>query len=209
MNKKLLVIGLIWPEPNSTAAGTRLIQLIDLFLKASYSITFSSAASKTDYSFDFGKMNIQSVEIELNNSSFDEFLMKLNPDIVLFDRFLTEEQFGWRVRESCPNALRILDTEDLHFLRKAREVCFKKNIPLTDDILKKPCHPYTIGLLKCVPRLNVKGRLDTIPGMQRIRFEDRGCDFSSRCKEKHSDCTDVVPELKEIGQGHKVACRYI
>jgi hypothetical protein len=33
---------------------------------------------------------------------------------VLFDRFMMEEQFGWRVAENCPNALRILDTEDLH-----------------------------------------------------------------------------------------------
>jgi hypothetical protein len=44
----------------------------------------------------------------------------LNPDIVVFDRYMTEEQFGWRVIKNCPKALRILDTEDLHFLRKAR-----------------------------------------------------------------------------------------
>jgi hypothetical protein len=35
---------------------------------------------------------------------------------VLFDRFMMEEQFGWRVAENCPNALRILDTEDLHIV---------------------------------------------------------------------------------------------
>jgi glycosyltransferase involved in cell wall biosynthesis len=46
---------------------------------------------------------------------------------VLFDRFMIEEQYGWRVMENCPNALRILDTEDLHFLRKAREQAFKQN----------------------------------------------------------------------------------
>jgi glycosyltransferase involved in cell wall biosynthesis len=51
----------------------------------------------------------------------------LNPEIVIFDRYITEEQFGWRVSENCPNALRILDTEDLHFLRKAREEAVKKN----------------------------------------------------------------------------------
>jgi hypothetical protein len=37
---------------------------------------------------------------------------------VLFDRYVTEEQFGWRVSENCPNALKIIDTEDLHFLEK-------------------------------------------------------------------------------------------
>jgi glycosyltransferase involved in cell wall biosynthesis len=46
---------------------------------------------------------------------------------VLFDRFMIEEQYGWRVGEQCPNALRILDTEDLHFLRKAREIAYKQN----------------------------------------------------------------------------------
>ncbi|MEP3380832.1 MAG: glycosyltransferase family 4 protein, partial [Maribacter dokdonensis] len=57
----------------------------------------------------------------------------LNPDVVLFDRFLTEEQFGWRVADNCPQALRILDTEDLHSLRHVREQCFKKEIPFTTD----------------------------------------------------------------------------
>ena len=38
-----------------------------------------------------------------------------------------EEQFGWRVAQTCPNALTILDTEDLHFLRAIREKDFKNN----------------------------------------------------------------------------------
>src|SRR5690606_12663340 len=42
------------------------------------------------------------------------------------DRFVSEEQFGWRVSQECPNAVQILDTEDLHFLRSAREKAFKK-----------------------------------------------------------------------------------
>jgi hypothetical protein len=49
---------------------------------------------------------------------------ELNPSVVLFDRFMMEEQFGWRV--NCPNALRLLDTEDLHCLRVARQKAFKR-----------------------------------------------------------------------------------
>ena len=67
----------------------------------------------------------------LNDSGFDAFVKKLDPNIVLFDRFFTEEQFGWRVTEFAPNALRILDTEDLHSLRQVREQLFKNNIPFT------------------------------------------------------------------------------
>ena len=44
---------------------------------------------------------------------------------MIFDRFTIEEQFGWRVVEQCPNALRILDTEDLHCLRRGRRMAFK------------------------------------------------------------------------------------
>jgi len=127
MTKKLLIIGFVWPEPTSTAAGTRMLQLIDILQKDNYEITFVSTASKTITSFNLESIGIDTLEIELNNSNFDSFIKKLNPEIVLFDRFLTEEQFGWRVSEHCPNALRILDTEDLHFLRKARQLAYHGN----------------------------------------------------------------------------------
>jgi hypothetical protein len=65
-------------------------------------------------------------EIALNSSSFDVFVKQLQPSIVLFDRFMIEEQFGWRVAENCPNAVRILDTEDLHCLRLARQKAYKE-----------------------------------------------------------------------------------
>jgi len=127
MNKKVLIIGLIWPEPNATAAGTRMMQLINFFLKENYELHFASAAAKNDLSFDLEASDITCFPIELNNSDFDVKIKKLDPEIVVFDRFLTEEQYGWRVQEMCPNALRILDTEDLHFLRKSREIALKKN----------------------------------------------------------------------------------
>ena len=134
--KNLLIIGFVWPEPNSTAAGSRMLQLVDLFQKNDFTITFVCAASKTKNSFDFGKLGVQTFEILLNDSNFDLLVKKINPDFVLFDRFLTEEQFGWRIAESCPDALRILDTEDLHFLRLARQVAYKNNEIVTLNHLK-------------------------------------------------------------------------
>ena len=125
--KKLLIIAFVWPEPNSTAAGGRMLQLIHFFLKQGYQITVASTAAESELSLDLDALRIQKVSIQLNHSSFDEFVVNLNPEIVLFDRFLTEEQFGWRVVECTPNALRILDTEDLHSLRQAREKAFKSN----------------------------------------------------------------------------------
>ena len=133
--KNLLIIGFVWPEPNSTAAGSRMLQLIDVFQKEKYHITFVSSASKSNNSFPLENIGIETATIELNNQSFNEFIKELNPEIVLFDRYLTEEQFGWRVLETCPNAIRILDTEDLHFLRNARQIAHKNNSDVSINIL--------------------------------------------------------------------------
>ncbi|WP_375239325.1 glycosyltransferase [Aurantibacter sp.] len=133
--KQLLIIGFVWPEPKSSAAGSRMLQIIDLFLKADYKITFATACAKTDNAFNLEPINIETVQIQLNNSSFDSFIANLNPNVVLFDRFMIEEQFGWRVSEQCPNALKILDTEDLHSLRKGRQQAFKNKEEFNDTYL--------------------------------------------------------------------------
>lgn len=133
--KQLLIIGFVWPEPNATAAGSRMLQLIELFQKNSYNITFACAASKTNTTFNLESIKVESITIKLNSTSFDSFIQNLNPEIVLFDRYLTEEQFGWRVSENCPKALRILDTEDLHFLRQARRNALKNNVPISENEL--------------------------------------------------------------------------
>lgn len=121
----VLIIGFVWPEPKSSAAGSRMMQLINAFQSRNFNITFASPCAKSENAFDLESINILQKNIELNNSSFDDFIKQLNPSIVLFDRFMMEEQFGWRVAEHCPNALRILDTEDLHCLRKGRQQAFE------------------------------------------------------------------------------------
>ena len=133
--KSLLIIGAVWVEPNSSAAGKRMLQLIAQFLERDYKITFASPAQKNEKAIDLFSLGINEVSIALNNVSFDNFIKELNPTIVLFDRFMMEEQFGWRVAENCPDAIRILDTEDLHFLRKTRQQQLKKGEAFTNDAL--------------------------------------------------------------------------
>ncbi|QES94169.1 glycosyltransferase family 4 protein [Empedobacter brevis] len=133
--KKLLIIGQVWPEPTSSAAGTRMIQLIDCFRRAEFEITFACAASKSDFSFELTSKGVNEVEIQLNDESFNGFVRELNPKVVVFDRFMIEEQYGWRVSKECPDALKILDTEDLHFLRNARQEATKKGIDFSDKLL--------------------------------------------------------------------------
>lgn len=124
--KKLLVIGYVWPEPQSSAAGSRMIQLLQFFLSENYQITFATTAKISEHRVPLEKYGIQTTSITLNSNSFNEFARLLQPDVVLFDRFMMEEQFGWRIDEVCPKALKILDTEDLHFLRHARKQALKE-----------------------------------------------------------------------------------
>lgn len=114
-----------------------MMQLMQLFSENHYRITFLTASNNIEFS-----EKIEVEKIEINNESFDEKIRNLNPDIVLFDRYVTEEQFGWRVSESCPNAIKILDTEDLHFLREARRKAFVdkrivENRDLVNDVFKR------------------------------------------------------------------------
>ena len=121
MNKQLLIIGHVWPEPKSSAAGRRMMQLIEFFKVSSYDICFATPCSKKEHSYPLEKINVSIEAIEVNNSSFNDFIQKLNPDVVIFDRFMMEEQFGWRVQEYCPKAITLLNTEDLHSLRRKRK----------------------------------------------------------------------------------------
>ena len=87
---------------------TECYSLIECFKKQDLQIVFASPAQKTINSLDLTSFGIKEASIELNSSSFDDFIKELSPDIVLFDRFMMEEQFGWRVADNSPNSLRIL-----------------------------------------------------------------------------------------------------
>ncbi|RTZ03654.1 glycosyltransferase [Flavobacterium sp. GSP6] len=149
--QKLLIIGFVWPEPNSSAAGGRVMELISLFKAQGFSITFASPAQNSDYMVDLQEYEVEKIAIELNNSSFDVFIKELNPGVVLFDRFMMEEQFGWRVAENCPDALRLLDTEDLHCLRLARQKAFKENrsFKTTDLFVEEVAKREIASILRC------------------------------------------------------------
>jgi glycosyltransferase involved in cell wall biosynthesis len=129
--KKLLVLGYVWPEPNSSAAGSHMLSLLLLFVHRGWHVTFASPAQQGEHKVDLATLGIVEQAVVLNCCSFDDFISKLNPEIVLFDRFMLEEQFGWRIAKHCPNTIRILDTEDLHSLRHARHQALKQNRPIT------------------------------------------------------------------------------
>ncbi len=146
----VLIIGKVWPEPQSSAAGWRILQLIELFRHQNWEITFASAASESEYSANLESLSIKTTPIRLNDPSFHSFIEELKPDLVLFDRYMTEEQFGWKVREACPNAIQILDTEDLHGVREGRKVALKEKRPfIKEDLLNKISLREIASIFRC------------------------------------------------------------
>ncbi len=125
-----LIIGKVWPEPSSTAAGRRTQDLVTALSAAGWGVHFASAAQRGEHALDLEVLDVTSHAIAVNDSAFDTWVAALAPEVVIFDRFMTEEQFGWRVAVHCPEALRMLDTSDLHCLRVARERALKKNEPI-------------------------------------------------------------------------------
>ncbi|TMN94277.1 glycosyltransferase [Pseudoalteromonas sp. S558] len=123
--KKVLVIGYVWPEPNSSAAGTHMMSLLNAFRAQNWDVEFATPALRTEHMVNLDDFGITCQSIALNCDSFNEYVKAYNPDIVMFDRFMMEEQFGWRVDKHCPHAIKILDTEDLQCLRNARHEAFK------------------------------------------------------------------------------------
>ncbi|KKO49840.1 glycosyltransferase [Arsukibacterium sp. MJ3] len=126
----LIILGYVWPEPNSSAAGSRMLSLIKLYLSHGWQVQFASPAELSPHRYPLAELGVTEQHIRLNCSSFDSWLAEQNPQAVLFDRFMLEEQFGWRVEQACPAALRILDMEDCHALRCARQTCYTQQQPV-------------------------------------------------------------------------------
>jgi peptide/nickel transport system ATP-binding protein/oligopeptide transport system ATP-binding protein len=79
-------------------------------------------------------------------------------------------------------------------------------------IFEDPRHPYTRGLLKSIPKLGERSRhgrqrLKEIPGIVPSLYElPPGCSFYPRCPEAMAMCQEKMPELTELGGGHRARC---
>jgi hypothetical protein len=111
----------------------RNFNVIDALLRFGFEVVIASAAQNEPGRLSCERWarereGLEVRAIQLNDSSFDEWIAGLRPDFVIFDRFLIEEQFGWRVRQSSPESVCILDTVDLHFVRFSREKDLKRSL---------------------------------------------------------------------------------
>jgi peptide/nickel transport system ATP-binding protein len=79
----------------------------------------------------------------------------------------------------------------------------------TREIFNRPRHPYTIGLLSCLPTLS-RGRepLSAIEGQPPdLAHVPSGCSFAPRCPLAEAACGEALPPLEAVGPEHLVACR--
>ena len=78
-----------------------------------------------------------------------------------------------------------------------------------DELFARPRHPYTVGLLRCVPRLDRIGvaELESIPGRPPdLIHRPWGCAFAPRCPYATSVCNEEEPTLTLAGERHHAAC---
>jgi peptide/nickel transport system ATP-binding protein len=81
-----------------------------------------------------------------------------------------------------------------------------------ETVLQDPRHPYTVGLLRCIPRGGVRkdaGRLDTIPGfLPSLGTSIQGCVFADRCALADDRCRTEEPPMTDAAPGHIARCFY-
>jgi peptide/nickel transport system ATP-binding protein len=74
------------------------------------------------------------------------------------------------------------------------------------EVLDRPSHPYTAGLLRASPQL-VRHKLEPIPGnVPSLTALPSGCAFEPRCALRRAECTVAVPELRDAGPEHRARC---
>jgi glycosyltransferase involved in cell wall biosynthesis len=147
---KVLYLCFIWPEPRSSAAGFRTLQQITTLTDSNYEVVAASSCQPNQYQQHLEEIGVKTYRFLPNDAQIDKFLKDWKPDIVIFDRFMIEEQFSWRVKQACPDALRILDTIDLHSLRRSRQQnlqhsqsqSLKVDQNISDDLIREVASIY-------------------------------------------------------------------
>ena len=108
----MLFVAPVWPEPASSAAGVRTAALCRHFHASGWRVAFLSAADRNGPEAALAATGVTTFSIKANRErELAEALASTRPSVVVFDRFYAEEMFSFRVRELCPQALRVLDMQ--------------------------------------------------------------------------------------------------
>ncbi|KAF1331607.1 Glycosyl transferase group 1, partial [Globisporangium splendens] len=134
--KKVILTGSVWPERTSSAAGVRSSDLIEILQAHGFQVLCVSPSRVNEHTEKLAiEHNVQCVQADANTDTFQNLLLETSPQVVIFDRFIAEEMYGWQAKKYAPDAVRVLDLQDVHFVRKAREFLVKKQNVLFPETL--------------------------------------------------------------------------
>jgi len=131
---RLLYLLSFWPRRAHSAASERIFCNWHHFKNGGYDVVLAADGPvPEDWDQDPGAYtpptDVQRppmVRLKTNDPDGIKKLHAIEPQVVLFDKYTTEEKYSWQVCRGAPEALRILDTVDLHWLRKGRDALCKK-----------------------------------------------------------------------------------
>ena len=118
----------MFPEYSSSAAGVRTFGLIQKCIDLGLEVGFGTGAKQSSNATFPSETKVFRVRYN-NTNDIVKTMGELDPDLVVFDRFLAEEAYASRVREIKPSAMRVLDMQDMHSLRRHRETNPFPSIP--------------------------------------------------------------------------------
>lgn len=124
-----MFVSFLWPESSSSAAGVRTTSLLRAFQSWGWNVHYLACARPNAHTESLEAEGIRTHHVSPNRGElFEAALSAAAPDAVVFDRFMAEEAFSFRVRAAAPAAARILDMQDLHSLRYARQAAVKEGL---------------------------------------------------------------------------------
>lgn len=149
--ESVLFVSSVWPERTSSAAGVRTSDLVMSFLDRGYRVEYASTSAidaNNRVHVDFlEQQRVGTHTCRANREDeFADMLAHVEPSIVVFDRYYTEEMFSFIVHKHMPHVCRILDMQDVHFLRTWRQECARtaETLDISRDVLESiPPATYT------------------------------------------------------------------
>ncbi|QEW23360.1 Stage 0 sporulation protein KD (plasmid) [Paracoccaceae bacterium] len=195
-------------ERNARAARERAVELLDL-------VRLPSPSSRVDdYPHQLSGGQRQRVMIALALANNPDLLIADEPTTALDVTIQAQILDLMRDLSDRTGAAIMLITHDLGVVAETCDdvvVMYAGKVverAPAKDLFNGPMHPYTLGLMAAVPRLDTDAdRLETIPGAVPPPWAmPAGCRFASRCPLATDECRQSPPPLREIGAGRLVAC---
>ena len=224
-------IGMIFQEPMTALSPLRKVasQMIEA-LRTHHQISYQDAWNKSltwlkNVGMPDPEQKMNSFPFELSGGMRQRVMIAmaqmLEPDLIIADEPTTaldvtiqSQVFDLMKTVRGKNSSMLLITHDMGVIW---ENCDRIIVMYASQIVEEgtvkqifddPKHPYTQGLLKAVPRLDIKKeRMDTIPG--NVPPPDQypvGCHFSTRCPHVFKKCQEIKPQLLATANGRKNRC---